>query len=825
MERETFFADIILPLALPRVLTYRVPAVMNEHISIGQRVVVPIGKTKKYTGIVDSIHKNVPQQYEAKYVEEILDERPLVLPVQLQLWKWMAEYYCCTVGEIMNAALPGGLKLSSETKFILLDEVADSSGLTDHENDLIEALRKQPTLTLDEINAVLNTKNSRRVIKSLLDKRIIAAEDEIKEKFKPRTADMLSLHETRRSDKALNELFAELEKKNSHKQTEVLMMFLRMSGYDNGESGETDRLKLQQQTKSTSAVIQSMVNKNIFTVRTIEVGRLPAHLLASEGAKPLSEAQQKAYTEIKEQFETKDVVLLDGVTSSGKTEVYIHLIEEVIAQNKQVLFLLPEIALTTQIIHRLRKHFGKRVGIYHSGYSDNERTEVWNHVLADKPGECDIILGARSSVFLPFNRLGLIIVDEEHEHSFKQYDPSPRYHARDTSIILAKYFQGKVLLGSATPSIETFWNAEQNRFGLVQLKERYGGIALPAIELADLRAEIKSKKLTGSLTTKLVDSIGASIGNGEQVILFQNRRGYTPLWQCHSCGWIPQCTRCDVSLTYHKGAHQLKCHYCGFTADPPEGCYACGSTDLKMIGFGTEKIEEDIQSVFPEVVVQRMDYDTTRNKNSYQKIIHDFESGKIQILVGTQMVTKGLDFDNVSLVGILNADKMMKFPDYRSIERSYQLMMQVAGRAGRREKQGKVIIQTYEPSHWLFDMVRNADYASLYQRELSERRQFGYPPFVRLMRVTIKHKEEYTAHDAAQLAMKEIQSIVGSYVLGPEKPMVPRINNYYLEQILVKLKRNHELQSKKAEILDRLRGILALKEFKAIKISIDVDPV
>lgn len=825
MERETFFADIILPLALPRILTYRVPFAMNEHLQIGQRVVVPIGKTKKYTGIIDAIHKNVPQQYEAKYIEEILDDKPLVLPTQLQLWKWIAEYYACTLGDVMNAALPGGLKLNSETKFVLYEEVYDSRTLTEMENELIELLKIRNGLSLDEISEGLQIKNPRKIIKALLDKRIIAAEDEIKEKYKPRTADLLSLHESIKEDKKLQALFSELEKRKSHKQVEVLMMFLQMSNYDSGESKEVDRLKLQQQTKATASIIQSMVNKKIFTTRTIEVGRLAAHLLASEKAKALSEAQQKALENVESAFEKNDVVLLDGVTSSGKTEVYIHLIEKAVAQNKQVLFLLPEIALTTQIIHRLRKHFGKRVGIYHSGYSDNERTEVWNNVLADNPGECDIILGARSSVFLPFHRLGLIIVDEEHEHSFKQYDPAPRYHARDTAIVLGKFFNAKTLLGSATPSIETYWNAEQNRFGLVELKERYGGVALPDIELSDLRYATKSKKLQGSLTQKLVDEIQHSLSKNEQIILFQNRRGYTPLWQCHSCGWIPQCTRCDVSLTYHKNIHQLKCHYCGFHSEPPEGCHACGSTDLKMIGFGTEKIEEDIQQLFPDVVVQRMDYDTTRNKNSYQKIIHEFESGKIQILVGTQMVTKGLDFDNVSLVGILNADKMMKFPDYRSLERSYQLMTQVAGRAGRREKTGKVVIQTYDPSHWLFGIIKTADYKSLYDREIAERKQFGYPPFLRLMRLTIKHKDEQVAMAAATSTAQKLKELYGPYILGPEKPMIPRINNNYLFQILIKLRRTQELSEHKKRIIEVMKEIQSTSDFKSIRVSVDVDPI
>lgn len=825
MERETFFADVILPLALPRVLTYRIPHELKDEILIGHRVVVPIGRHKKYTGIVEKIHTTVPSAYETRYVEDVLDTQPLLFPIQLKFWKWLAEYYSCTVGEVMNAALPGGLKLSSETKFVLNDSEYDALQLSEKELQLITALENNAALKIDEIASALDLKNPSKVIKSLIEKRIIAAEDELKEKFKPRTADMISLGSAALSDEMLQEVFASLEKKKAQKQSDALMMFLQLSNYDQGDRGEVERIKLQNASQTTASVIQQLVQKHVFQVRTVEVGRLPSHLLASESAKPLSDAQAGALNEIIDHFSEKDVVLLEGVTSSGKTEVYIHLIEQVLMQNKQVLFLLPEIALTTQIIHRLRKHFGKRVGIYHSGYSDNERTEVWNKVLADSPGECDVILGARSSVFLPFNRLGLIIADEEHENSFKQHDPAPRYHARDAAIVLASAFNAKVLLGSATPAIETYWNAKKGRFGLVRLMERYGGVSMPYIQITDIRKDMKAKTMKGNLSPDLIAAMKNSLEKGEQIILFQNRRGYSPIWQCHSCGWIPTCTRCDVSLTYHKHSHQLKCHYCGYTADPPKGCQACGNHDLRMIGFGTEKIEEDIESEFPDIVVQRMDLDTTRNKNSYQKIIHDFESGKIQVLVGTQMVTKGLDFDNVSLVGILNADKMMNFPDYRSIERSYQLMTQVAGRAGRRGRQGRVIIQTYNPTHWLFEMVEQSNYEALYRHEIAERQAFGYPPYVRMIKLTIKHKEESVAYNAAVEVKKRVSKIIKDGVLGPDKPYVGRINNYYLQNLLIKHPRNNELKANKAMILESLRDLLSIPEYKAVKISIDVDPI
>lgn len=825
MERDTFFADIILPLALPKVLTYRVPRVLAPHLLVGQRVIVPLGKQKLFTGIVLKIHNNVPSGYEARYVEEILDAESIVNPEQLEFWQWMADYYACTMGEVMNAALPSGLKLTSETQFTLPDKDVVFEDLTDKESTIVETLRNNDAMNLDDLSKALDLKNIRPILKSLLDKRIIASVEEVKEKFKPRTADMISLGAAAQTEEQLQSIFSALEKRKAQKQVDALMMLLQLTQYDQGKRGEVDRLKLQQMSGTTNGVIQTMIQKNWLSSRTIEIGRLAAHLLASEGAKPLSTAQQTALTQIEDSFIHHDVTLLEGVTSSGKTEVYIHLLEKALANGKQALFLLPEIALTTQIIHRLRRHFGNRVGIYHSGYSDNERTEVWNKVLAAAPGECDIILGARSSVFLPFTRLGLIIVDEEHETSFKQHDPAPRYHARDAAIVLASRFKAKVLLGSATPAVETTWNARQKKFGYVQLTERFGGVSLPQINVCDLRKELKAKTIRGNFSSVLITAMAEALEKKEQVILFQNRRGYSPIWQCHSCGWTPMCTRCDVSLTYHKHINQLKCHYCGYNTPPVNTCGACGSHDIKMLGFGTEKLEEEIQELFPDAVVQRMDLDTTRNKNAYQRIIEDFETGKINILVGTQMVTKGLDFDNVSLVGIMNADKMMKFPDYRSIERSYQLMMQVSGRAGRRGKMGQVVIQTFTPEHWLFDMVKNADYNALYAHEENERHHFGYPPFVRMMKITIKHKDDQIAALAANKARQVLHPIVGQHILGPERNYIPKINNYFLYQIIVKQLRTKNLPDEKREIRKVLFELLGEQEFKSVKIQIDVDPI
>jgi len=824
MERITYFADVIVPQALPRMLTYRVPQFMNGLLSVGQRVVVPLGKNKLLTGVIRSVHKQVPLEYEAKYIDSILDDYPLVHEHQLRLWEWMADYYCCTVGEVMNAALPAGLKLTSETKFMLL-EFDEAIELEQREETIVDALRSRERMTMQDISDLLDLKNVQPLLKSLIAKRVLISEEEIKEKFKPKITEFVSLGVAADSEQKLSELFNELEKRRAQKQSDALMVYLRLSEWDKGDKKPVERLKLQQAAVINASVIAAMQEKNIFSIEAKETGRLSSHLLASDQPKSLSEAQQAAADKIKEEWQTKEVCLLHGVTSSGKTEVYAHLIEKAIAQNKQVLFLLPEIALTTQIIHRLRKYFGKRVGVFHSGYSDNERTEVWQKVLSDVPGECDIILGARSALFLPFTRLGLIIVDEEHEQSYKQYDPNPRYHARDSAIWLAAQFGAKVLLGSATPSVETFWNAKQNRYGLATLDKRFGGIELPEVILSDIRSELKAKTMKEHFTSALLDEMKRVLAAGEQIILFQNRRGYTPLWECMACGEVPKCTRCDVALTYHKHAHQLKCHYCGYSKQPIQTCNVCGSHEMKMLGFGTEKIEDDIQTFLPDVKVQRMDLDTTRSKTGYQKIISDFESGHIQILVGTQMVTKGLDFDNVSLVGILNADKMLNYPDFRSIERGFQIMMQVSGRAGRKNKRGKVLIQTYNPEHWLLDMVVMSDYYSFYNKEINERQHYGYPPFVRMMQITLKHKEEDVVKQAATEVGKTLRPMLGEYLFGPEEPYIKRINNYYRQQFIIKLEKKPGMGELKHGIVAKVKETILTSEFKSVRIAFDVDPV
>ena len=823
MERITLFADVIVPQALPVPLTYRIPFDWNDDVVVGQRVVVPLGKSKLVTGIIRAIHQQGPTNYQAKYIDALLDAQPLVMPQQLALWEWMANYYCCTLGDVMSAALPAALKLSSETRFVPVND-DDESELSEKEQAVIRAIRVRGSMTLDDIADLLGIKQVQSIAKRLVENGWLRSEEEIKERFKPKTSEFITLDKLYESEARLQQLFTDLETRRAQKQTEALLLFLQLVQWDGKRQPEIERAKLQKQGVA-SAVVSAMIEKGIFTSVTREVGRLNAGLLNTSPTRELSPAQSAAKDAIVAAWQEKDVCLLHGVTSSGKTEVYASLIEEALANGKQVLFLLPEIALTTQIIQRLRKFFGKRVGVYHSGYSDNERTEVWNKVLSDIPGECDVVLGARSAMFLPFKRLGLVIVDEEHEQSFKQHDPSPRYQGRDTALWLASRFGAKVLLGSATPSIETYWNAVNGRYGFVELSERFGGMELPEVVLCDVRKEIKAKTMHSHFTEQLLSEMQRVLEAGEQIILFQNRRGYSPLWECESCGWVPMCTRCDVSLTYHKFSHQLRCHYCGYSTSPVPACHACGSVEMKMLGFGTEKIEEDLQVHFPDVRVQRMDLDTTRSKSSYQKIISDFESGHTRILVGTQMVTKGLDFDNVSLVGILSADKMMNYPDFRAMERSFQIMMQVAGRAGRKNKRGKVLIQTYNPDHWLLDLITKGDYRSFYDREVKERYQFVYPPFVRLMRITLKHKDDAVAQRAAQEMQRLLAPVLKDRILGPERPYIPRINNYFLQQFLVRFDKKRESEAIKATVIQMMRLRLAESEFKQVRLSVDVDPL
>lgn len=840
MERTTLFVDVILPLAIPNLYTYRLPYELNGSIKTGQRVVVNFGKNKLYTALVRNIHENPPKKYEAKYIECILDVEPIVKNKQFELWDWMAAYYMCCIGEVMNAALPSGLKLSSETKIVMHPEYlflqADSKSpqaLTDTEYLIVEALELRNVLTISDIEQIANLKIVHSLITSLIDKKAIIIYEELKEKFKAKVESYIRFTEESDKEENLKIIFDSLEKK-AFKQLELVMTFVKLSNRYTDRIVEVKKSDLLKNADASPVVLNELVRKNIFEVYDRVVGRLSG--ASPEGSiNELNEDQNTAFEKTKLEFQTKDVVLLHGVTSSGKTELYIEHIAEIISTGKQVLYLLPEIALTMQIINRLRKRFGNRVGVYHSKFNENERVEVWNGVLNCSPENhhqipglkqqptFDIVLGARSAVFLPFDNLGLVIVDEEHDTSYKQFDPSPRYNARDTAIFLASIHKAKTLLGSATPCIESYYNAQENKYGFVELTKRFGGVQMPEILVADVKEATRKKLMKSHYSPLLLEAIQTALNKKEQVILFQNRRGFAPMLECDLCAWTPQCINCDVSLTYHKNINSLRCHYCGYSVKTPSVCEACGDNKIVMKGFGTEKIEEDLAVFFPEARILRMDFDTTRSKYGYQQIIADFEERKVNILVGTQMVTKGLDFDNVSLVGILNADSMLNFPDFRSFERSFQLMAQVSGRAGRKDKRGQVIIQSHHPNHAIIKNVIENDYKEMYHSQLLDRKKFLYPPFFRLIEINLKHKEISALNDAANYLANKLRSPLGNRVLGPEFPMIVRVRNLYQKNILLKIEREISMMKIKQLINEHLSEFKDQTQYKSVRIALDVD--
>jgi primosomal protein N' (replication factor Y) (superfamily II helicase) len=891
MTRTTLFVDVILPLAVPNLYTYRVPYDWNNSIVIGQRVIVQFGRGKLYSALVRRIHENPPKQYSAKYIESILDEEPIVNEKQFELWEWMSQYYMCNVGDVMVAALPGGLRLASETKIVLgLDYKNEISKqkISDKEYSIIEALEVRNVLSLNDVSEIIEQKTVYPVIKKLIEKGILLIQEELKEKFKPKIESFIRITEYADNEENLKSIFDVLEKK-APKQLDVVMKYITLSKRYSNDRQEVKKTEIIKIVEGAEAALKSLIKKNIFEIYEREVGRLAAFENENK-VSSLNEIQLNVLDSIREQYgwkekyqvsgityqdvvdakiekiqdlrlanqnvlsaeqttniqqpSTKDVVLLHGVTSSGKTEIYVKLIEEVIAKGKQVLYLLPEIALTTQIINRLRKYFGDAVGVYHSKFNENERVEVWNNVLRSSKHEVQsskfeelndnskaeaskykLIIGARSALFLPFSNLGLVIVDEEHDTSFKQYDPAPRYNARDSAIYLAHIHKAKILLGSATPSIESYYNAQDGKYGFVEMKQRFGGIQMPEILISDVKEATKRKEMKSHFSPLLLDTITLALDKKEQVILFQNRRGFAPQLECNMCAWVPQCTNCDVSLTYHKVSNQLRCHYCGYSVKPPTKCSACGDTDLKMKGFGTEKIEEELGIFYPKARIARMDLDTTRSKFAHQHIIQDFEEGRIDILVGTQMVTKGLDFDNVSMVGILNSDSMLNFPDFRAFERSFQLMSQVSGRAGRKNKRGKVIIQSYNPEHSIIQEVIANDYLSMYTNQLLDRKNFNYPPFYRLIEITVIHKDLNMVNASAKFLADELKSHFGKRVLGPEFPLVSRIRNLYHKNILLKIERETSVANVKKIVADQLIKFKSDSDYKSVRIQIDVDPM
>lgn len=813
-----FFVEVVLPLSLAKTFTYCISEAEFHFIKKGMRVAVPFGKSKIYTALVIDTHQNAPTLYDAKEIHQILDEKPIATEIQIKHWLWVANYYMCGIGDVYRGAFPTGLLLESETMISRKPEVfVIDSELSDDEFLIYEALHHQNSLKVQEIVSILNKKNILPVLQKLMEKDIIVLEEEIKENYKPKLVRYVKLHSKYESDNGLNELLEFL--KRSNKQKEVVLAYFQVSASD---KKPVTVKKLTEVSNSTSTIVKTLIEKEIFEEYYLQHDRVSFDGKASEKQLQLSDAQETAFNEIKKNLAEKEVCLLHGVTSSGKTEIYIKLIEEYLETGKQVLYLLPEIALTTQLVSRLRNHFGDKVAVFHSKYSNNERVEVWKQTL-ENSDKAQIVIGARSALFLPFNDLGLLIVDEEHEQTFKQTDPAPRYHARDSAIVLANFHNAKVLLGSATPSIETYFNTQIEKFGLVTITERYNNVRMPEVLLVDLKDKHFRKRMTGHFSDLLIEEIADALSLGEQVILFQNRRGYSPIIECMTCGHVPHCQQCDVSLTFHKHKNQLRCHYCGYSIAKPTHCHSCSSIDLTTKGFGTEQIEQELISLFPKAKTGRMDQDTTRGKFGFEKIIDTFKNREIDILVGTQMLAKGLDFDNVSLVGIMNADNMLHHPDFRAFERSFQMMTQVAGRAGRSEKQGKVVIQTYNPNHNTIQQVTTHNYTGMYKEQLYDRQIYKYPPYFRIIKLTLKHKDFDKLKEGSMWLYQVLSQNLNMPVLGPEEPAISRIRNEYIRTILIKIPQNLHLGNTKKTIQKMLNSFEAVAQYRAIKVIANVD--
>lgn len=781
-----WFVDVILPLPLADSFTYQLPVAYADIVQTGSRVVVQFGARRYYTALVARKHNEQPQgDYEVKEVSEVLDTKPIVNPLQLQLWQWIADYYMCTVGDVYKAALPSGLKMESETIVELNRQFVPNAPLHYKEQKILDALSVTPKQRIQQLQRNCGLKSGMQTIKSLLDKGALEISESIRQGYRPKYEVCVRLAEPYRSEAAFSTALDSI--KRASKQQKLLMQLFELAEYDSSftNAKKVSRHTLLQESNMSATVLAGLVSKGLVETYTVEIGRLdsnktelPLHI------NTLNAPQQRAFDEVKAIWKQHDVCLLHGVTSSGKTEVYIHLIKQQLEQGKQVLYLVPEIALTKQMTERLRRVFGPRLGVYHSKFSDAERVEIWNKQLSDTP--YSVILGVRSSVLLPFQNLGMVIVDEEHETTYKQQEPAPRYHARSVAIMLATYYKGKTLLGTATPSVESFYNALCGKYGMVQMRERFGQVQLPHIEVVDLKEEYRKKRMYGPFSPLLHDVIRDALSQGKQVILFQNRRGYAPMLECSACGWVPHCDRCDVSLTYHHNMHQLICHYCGNVYAVPSQCPSCGTHTLNKRGMGTERIEEEVKRYFPEARVSRMDLDTTRTKAAYDNILSDFQAGKTNVLIGTQMVSKGLDFDNVAVVGIINADAMLNYPDFRSFERSFQLMEQVAGRSGRRDSQGLVVLQTKNVTLPVIHQVTGHDYEGLYADQITERKLFHYPPFCRLIYLYIKGRDEKTVEHASEMLAQSMRHYFAERVLGPEPPAVARVYALHIRKIMLK---------------------------------------
>ncbi len=823
------FVDVILPLPLPAAYTYALPEKWEETVQPGCRVIVPFGAKKFYTAIVFEVHGRQPQARAVKTVYEALDTAPVLLPVQLHFWSWLADYYLCTVGDVYKAALPSGMKLESESKVAMNDEYAGSDVLSEREQQVVALASGRSESTVAQLQKECEGFRVLRVVRSLMDKGILAMKEEVKRGYKPRTEVHVRLSDAYFDEDRLHELLDGLGRAPA--QQSLLLKYLDLSDgiaalrlRNPKMLAEVGRKALLQAAGASPAACRALEQKGVLVACPCEIGRLPrAPIAGTIDIPPLSEAQARAFRGLQEAFSRHPVCLLHGVTSSGKTEVYVHLIRQMLAEGKQVLYLVPEIVLTTQLTDRLYRVFGDRMGVYHSKFPDAERVEIWQRQLSDRP--YDVIVGVRSSLFLPFRHLGLVIVDEEHEQSYKQREPAPRYHARDAAIMLARMCGARTLLGTATPALETYYNARKGKYGLVELNQRFGQASLPEVVVVDIKELRRKRRMVGPFSPLLLEEMRRALENKEQIILFRNRRGYAPVVECRTCGWMPRCRNCDVSLTYHKAMNRMTCHYCGCTCDVPARCPACGGTELVQRGFGTEKVEDDVRRAFPDAVVVRMDLDTTRTRHAYEAILDDFQSGKADILVGTQMLAKGLDFGRVRVVGILDADDMLSLPDFRSFERAFQLMAQVAGRAGRRDAPGRVILQTGSPGLPIVRHVAEHDYFGFYAAQMEERRMFAYPPFCRLVYVCMKHARPDVLDRLAAEMAERLRRVFGSRVLGPAEPPVPRIRSLYVRRIMVKVEPGASLAAVRGHLLRVRQGLVARPGCRGAQVYFDVDPM
>ena len=817
------FAETLLPLALPGTYTYRVPEEMK--LSIGMRVLVPFGRKKIFTAIVVSLHDRAPKGYEVKEILGTLDEKPILRHPQLNFWQWIADYYLCSMGEVYKAAVPSGLKVESETTISVNPDFEESEPgqLTDRERVILDFTAQRGRVQIAEIARATGFKTVERNVSHLLDLDALHVSERVIDNYRPKTEACVRLTIARDDEQSLHQYFDQL--KRAPKQEALLLAYLDMSRWlQSGEPREVSKDNLLKRAGVSGAVLHEAVKRGMLEIYKKEINRFADLGSVLEEPPTLSEEQQRAYDEIHQSMRQHAITLLHGVTSSGKTSVYMHLIGDALRLGKQVLYLVPEIALTTQLTRRLRRVFGDKLLIYHSKFSDNERVDIWKRLL-DSNEPC-VVIGVRSSIFLPYSNLGLVIVDEEHDSSYKQQDPAPRYNGRNAALVLAQMHGAKTLLGSATPAIEVYHLALEGRYGLVKLMTRYGDIQMPEVKVIDTIDARKRREMHGMFSNELIANCRKALQDGEQVILFQNRRGYSPMVRCKECGWVPKCENCDVSLTYHKHNHSLVCHYCGYTIPLPDLCPACQLPGIEIVGYGTERIEDDIDAVFPGEKISRMDLDTTRNKNSYDRIIDEFSQHHTNILVGTQMVTKGLDFDAVSIVGILNADTMINFPDFRSHERAFDMLEQVSGRAGRAHKQGQVIIQTSQPDHDVIKFVQAHDYDGFYQHEMADRKQFGYPPFTKVINIYLKHRDDATVGELAVRYSSLLHQVFGARVLGPMAPFVARVQNLYIRQITLKMETGASMAKVKKILRDLYEQMLAADaRMKTVRLYYDVDPV